>query len=350
MLLWRVWGWALLYLSLPRQYSTIIFLFFFICSQHRAIHLRDDSMACSWDFFFFYRAHMGCSNFTWLLLSFTLTLLSKMLNSLEWSVHVVEDTRCWACWEVRWLITPVQPWDHQKKNANTHLWPQSPQCLRFPTLKPLKLSPLPQSPHWSFLRHPPPPPSSIRLIMDLKSLTRPSNNVQSSNNYGIWGQTPDGKGPKPGLCSMVYSLAIRLTEISGNCVKLSTSKLRKQLLSVPQNTVLVVCYQGGRLELVGHAFVTAWDYDGGKPILKINCYCSNPFVVRPCWLGHTARRQPLYSQTVHHNIPPPNVEVACSLPWYHGYWLSVAVLITPPPIPTGLRESSRIPTGFQQNF
>ena len=138
-----------------------------------------------------------------------------------------------------------------------------------------------------------------------------------SNNYGIWGQTPDGKGPKPGLCSMVYSLAIRLTEISGNRVKLSTSKLRKQLLSVPQNTVLVVCYQpeeGGWLELVGHAFATAWDYDGGKPILKINCYCSNPFVVRPCRLGHTACRQPLYSQTVHRNIPPPNVEVACSLP------------------------------------
>lgn len=48
---------------------------------------------------------------------------------------------------------------------------------------------------------------------------------------------------------------------------MSAAKLRQQLvLPSPNNTVLVVCYQhqaGGQLELVGHAFATAWDFNGG---------------------------------------------------------------------------------------
>lgn len=72
-----------------------------------------------------------------------------------------------------------------------------------------------------------------------------------SNNYGIWGSMPPGmKGPKPRAR-----------------VKFSPARLRQQLLSSPENTVLVVCYQlesGGGLALVGHAFATSWDYDGGR--------------------------------------------------------------------------------------
>lgn len=49
------------------------------------------------------------------------------------------------------------------------------------------------------------------------------------------------------------------------------SRLRKQCVAVPDSTVLVVCYERNmdthdvsQLELVGHTFVTVWDYPGGK--------------------------------------------------------------------------------------
>src|SRR5277367_6041033 len=56
----------------------------------------------------------------------------------------------------------------------------------------------------------------------------------------------------------------RLTYKSGDRVEMSAARLRKQLMSSPDNTVLVVCYQAGGSEFVGHAFATSWDYEGGK--------------------------------------------------------------------------------------
>ncbi|KAF9220823.1 hypothetical protein BS17DRAFT_738892 [Gyrodon lividus] len=72
-----------------------------------------------------------------------------------------------------------------------------------------------------------------------------------SNNYRVWGQRPAGmKGPK-----------------TGNRLRMSAARLRQQLLSSPETTFLAVCYQSTenrQLELVGHAFATAWDYDGRR--------------------------------------------------------------------------------------
>ena len=44
------------------------------------------------------------------------------------------------------------------------------------------------------------------------------------------------------------------------------------------------------------------------------------------------------------------IRALLTLLWSRVQFPNIAVLITPPPIPTGLWESSRIPTGFQQNF
>jgi hypothetical protein len=55
---------------------------------------------------------------------------------------------------------------------------------------------------------------------------------------------------------------------------MSGPKLRKQCVVTPKRTVLVTCYQVPnaahqchRAKLVGHAFATVWDYDGGNSFL-----------------------------------------------------------------------------------
>jgi hypothetical protein len=58
---------------------------------------------------------------------------------------------------------------------------------------------------------------------------------------------------------------------------MSVGRLREELLSSVENTVLVVCYQleaTGGLELVGHAFATAWDYEGGMPSSHLGRFLS----------------------------------------------------------------------------
>jgi hypothetical protein len=47
----------------------------------------------------------------------------------------------------------------------------------------------------------------------------------------------------------------------GKRVKMSDSWLRKECLSAPESTVLVTCFK--RDVLVGHAFATVWNFDGG---------------------------------------------------------------------------------------
>jgi N-acetylglutamate synthase-like GNAT family acetyltransferase len=42
---------------------------------------------------------------------------------------------------------------------------------------------------------------------------------------------------------------------------MSAALLKKQYLSTPDKTVLVACFEDG--DLLGHAFATVWDYDGG---------------------------------------------------------------------------------------
>jgi len=63
-----------------------------------------------------------------------------------------------------------------------------------------------------------------------------------STNYGKWGEKAN-----------IYCL--------GQPVKMTSSKLRSQCVSCPEKTVLVTCFQ--HEQLVGHAFASVWDFDGG---------------------------------------------------------------------------------------
>ena len=67
----------------------------------------------------------------------------------------------------------------------------------------------------------------------------------------------------------LFLLSVRLTQNQGSRVRANAAFLRLQLLPAPKDTVLAVCYQrdprdATQLELVGHAFATAWDYEGGQ--------------------------------------------------------------------------------------
>ncbi|KAG6377942.1 hypothetical protein JVT61DRAFT_14735 [Boletus reticuloceps] len=62
---------------------------------------------------------------------------------------------------------------------------------------------------------------------------------------------------------------MRLTWNQGTRVKATVAFLRQQLLTALKDTVLIVCYQpdardATQLELVGHAFATAWDFEFGR--------------------------------------------------------------------------------------
>jgi len=51
--------------------------------------------------------------------------------------------------------------------------------------------------------------------------------------------------------------------IVGQHVKLNSKKLRAQSLEPPTSSVLVTCIKPDSDELIGHAFATVWNYDGG---------------------------------------------------------------------------------------
>jgi hypothetical protein len=62
---------------------------------------------------------------------------------------------------------------------------------------------------------------------------------------------------------------VRLTWNQGSRVKATVTFLRQQFLTALEDTVLAVCYQRNpddatQLELVGHAFATAWGYESGQ--------------------------------------------------------------------------------------
>lgn len=83
------------------------------------------------------------------------------------------------------------------------------------------------------------------------------------------------KGPKAGASFLPYTFLTDLFYHSGTRVKMTGHKLREQCLIDVEKTVLVACFlkQNHNVDhqdltlpghLIGHAFATAWDYDGGK--------------------------------------------------------------------------------------
>jgi len=64
---------------------------------------------------------------------------------------------------------------------------------------------------------------------------------------------------------------------------MSASKLAAQCLGSPVNTVLVTCHEGN--SLVGHAFATTWDYEGGNCLgTFINHHLTDPGSGTVCWI------------------------------------------------------------------
>jgi len=90
-----------------------------------------------------------------------------------------------------------------------------------------------------------------------------------STNYGVWGEG---------------ALAISKFTKPGQRVKMTSKKLRAQCLSVPESTVLVTCYE--HQNLVGHAFATVWNYQGGLTFDLYELHDANP-ISRCCWLGYS---------------------------------------------------------------
>lgn len=70
----------------------------------------------------------------------------------------------------------------------------------------------------------------------------------------------------------------------GEHVKLSGKKLRDLYVACPEKTVLVTCF--GSTQLLGHAFATVWEFDGGTLTIylyKLRTLISN----RHYWLDHS---------------------------------------------------------------
>ena len=98
---------------------------------------------------------------------------------------------------------------------------------------------------------------------------------------------------------------------------MSGPRLRKQCVAIPDNTVLVTCYlqpnasQGHQdlgLRLVGHAFATAWDFDGGKFFLDCQWAPIAHIPIRESRLDHPACRLHQPVSTLHCDLSSPNAE------------------------------------------
>ena len=64
---------------------------------------------------------------------------------------------------------------------------------------------------------------------------------------------------------------------------MSASKLVAQCLGLPANTLLVTCHEGE--SLIGHAFATTWDYEGGDCASTfINHHLTDPWLGTVCWI------------------------------------------------------------------
>lgn len=115
------------------------------------------------------------------------------------------------------------------------------------------------------------------------------------NNYGVWGSNPTTtKGPKAGVLLHPYVGSLdNLNNNPGSRVKMSARRLREQCVAVPNSTILVVCYGSKKtgqglddVELVGHAFASVWDFNGGNChfILSITTIVNIYYLCRVGWI------------------------------------------------------------------
>lgn len=88
-----------------------------------------------------------------------------------------------------------------------------------------------------------------------------------STNYGVWGEKAlsISKYTQPGsflwrICQVAESYS-HYFFFPGQPVKMSGRRLKSQCLSIPESTVLVTCFKDE--DLVGHAFATVWNFEGG---------------------------------------------------------------------------------------
>ena len=82
-----------------------------------------------------------------------------------------------------------------------------------------------------------------------------------SQNYGVWSSLVSSPF-KPGvhLLSSIYLRSSSYRSCLGTRVKMNANRLREQCFSDPTNSKLALCTLDG--VLIGHAFVTIWQYNG----------------------------------------------------------------------------------------
>ena len=76
---------------------------------------------------------------------------------------------------------------------------------------------------------------------------------------------------------------------------MNAQKLKAQCFGAPEQTVLVTCHLNDTL--IGHAFATTWDFEGGAHCLalcreeSITMVCMFSGSIRRHWMDHAACRR-----------------------------------------------------------
>ena len=110
------------------------------------------------------------------------------------------------------------------------------------------------------------PPFITLVILETQLLT---NSWRSAPLYSakIMGSGARILGALSQVCHFSFTASEQDQPDEGSRVKMSGARLWKQCVAVPERTVLTICYQQPNLgndKLVGHAFTTIWEYDGGN--------------------------------------------------------------------------------------
>ena len=100
-----------------------------------------------------------------------------------------------------------------------------------------------------------------------------------SQNYGVWGKGALSISPytRPGTRTSFATHPMLISTFHiGHRVRMTPAKLRGQCIGIPEKTVLSICMKDG--VVVGHAFATVWQYEGGQ----LTNFPTHPHWLRSC--------------------------------------------------------------------
>lgn len=99
-----------------------------------------------------------------------------------------------------------------------------------------------------------------------------------SEHYGIWAEN----APSPLRPSTLPLALLRVADFDDSSadgrVKMTPKRLGKELLSNPDDTLLVMAFKDGKH--VGHAFITRWQHHSGMPVLHVSGWKLNYGITR----------------------------------------------------------------------